>query len=76
EQFDSFISTQKAEPSRHQLRSLLFLKGRCYNALGDYKESAKIWQQLSESKFEAALSAVKSRESESGFTPSPLMSTP
>ncbi len=57
-------------------RSILVLKGRCFNQLSDYRESARVWTQLSEGKFTLEEPSTAPPVSASFHQPAPTLSTP
>jgi len=57
--FDALLSREDVQPDRHISRTVLILRGRLQNALGNYQESAKIWEQLSDSNFKLERKIIK-----------------
>lgn len=57
--FDFLLSREDVQPDTHISRTALILKGRLQNALGNFPESAKIWEQLSDSNFKLERKVIK-----------------
>ncbi|MCB9030302.1 MAG: DUF1049 domain-containing protein [Deltaproteobacteria bacterium] len=49
--FEDYLKNEKIDTSDEDAQQLLILKGRCFNALGDFEKSATVWQQLSDADF-------------------------
>ena len=73
--FDAFLRKEGIAPDRATIRTILILKGRCYNALNLYQESAKIWEQLSDSNFKLERKIIKLDSARRDMPPARL-STP
>ena len=59
EGFDALLSREDVTADRAISRTVLILRGRLQNALGNYQESAKIWEQLSDSNFKLERKIIK-----------------
>lgn len=73
--FDSLISREEVTPDRATTRTLLVLRGRLQNAFGNYQESAKIWEQLSDSNFKLERKIIRLDSARKEMPPARL-STP
>jgi lipopolysaccharide biosynthesis regulator YciM len=57
--FEGLLSREEVQADRAISRTVLILRGRLQNALGNYQESAKIWEQLSDSNFKLERKIIK-----------------
>ena len=71
---DNFKTTYGSSINEKTARIYKILQGRCYNVEGKLQESARKWQELSESDF--SVKEVKEIESIQREQPSPVLSTP
>lgn len=70
------ILGSELESDENLARTLLILKGRCFNQLGDYRESAKVWAQLSADKFDLGEEDAQQPLNAGYHPPAPTLSTP
>ena len=75
EGFEGLLSREEVQADRAISRTVLILRGRLQNALGNYQESAKIWEQLSDSNFKLERKIIKLDSARKEMPPARL-STP
>jgi len=73
--FDTLLRKEAVSPDRATTRTILILKGRCFNALGQIQESSKIWEQLSDANFKLERKVIKLESAKRDMIPARL-STP
>mgnify|MGYP005725461355 CR=1 FL=1 len=80
-EFDRLVAQHKDSKASGQIdpeltEASLHLKGRCYSALGQYDESARIWKELSEVEFLLPSAADTPLSNTVDGPPAPRLSTP
>ncbi len=75
EGFEGLLSREDIQADRAISRTVLILRGRLQNALGNYQESAKIWEQLSDSNFKLERKIIRLDSAKREMPPARL-STP